>query len=148
MVGGAIPVFDRNQGNRVSARADLVNASQNISVVQNDLIARLAPVFSSYEANRQLASTFRTDALQDQVRAYRGAYQRYFNAFEEISFNDVIVAQQTLSATLNQYLDILQSQWSSVVDLSGLLQMNDVFELGPADSVAEIPQIQTNTDQL
>ena len=41
-LGGAIPVWDRNQGNRVATRADLAQASQNILGTQNQLISELA----------------------------------------------------------------------------------------------------------
>ncbi len=141
LLGGAVPVFDRNQGNRISARADLVKASQSVNNTSNTLIAQLAPAYATYQTNRQLATSFRTDALRDQVRAYRGIYMRYRNDPSGVSFNDIIVAQQTLAATLTQYLGILQSQWQGVVNVGELLQVNDIFELGPAVPVAELPQI-------
>ncbi len=141
MLGGAVPVFDRNQGGRVSARAELARASQLVVNTENQLTAQLATVYGTYSANRQLASIFQTDALRDQVRAYRGIYQRYLADPAGISFNDVIVAQQTIGTALNQYLDILQLQWQSTVDLGQLLQVDDLFQLGPAVDVAEFPQV-------
>lgn len=142
MLGGAIPVLNQNQGNRVAARAELVKASQNVSNTRNGLIGELAGAYGIYEANRQLAATFKTDALQDQVRAYRGVYQRYLADPSGVSFNDVIVAQQTVAAVLNQYVEILGAQWQSVVDLGELLQVDDVFEMGQLVEVAIIPPIE------
>lgn len=141
MLGGAIPVLNQNQGNRIAARAELVRASQNVSNTRNGLIGELAGAYGIYEANRQLAATFKTDALQDQVRAYRGVYQRYLADPSGVSFNDVIVAQQTVAAVLNQYVDILGAQWQSVVDLGELLQVDDVFEMGQLVDVAVIPPL-------
>ena len=138
-LGGAVPVWNQNQGNRISARAELVRSAQLVTDTENQLIAKLAATYSVYKSNRQLASSFRTDALSDQVRAYRGIYQRYLTDPSGISFNDVIVAQQTVSGVLNQYLDILQAQWQSTVDLGELLQVDDVFQMGDAVPVAEIP---------
>jgi len=143
ILGGAIPVFNQNQGNRVAARAELVKSTLNINDTQNQLIGQLAPVFSKYQANRQLASSFRTDALADQVRAYRGIYQRYHTDPTGIGFNDIIVAQQTLAATLTQYLSILQAQWQGTVDVGELLQVDDLFQLGPPVEVAQIPDLTT-----
>lgn len=140
-VGGALPVWNRNQGNRISTRAEVARAAQSVTNTQNDLIAQLAPVYARYQANRQLASSFKTDALRDQVRAYKGIYQRYQTSPADVNFNDVIVAQQTLAATLTQYLGILQAQWDGVVDLGELLQVDDIFQLGPPVPVARLPEL-------
>ena len=133
MVGGEIPLFDRNQGNRIAKRADMAEACRRVTETENHLLARLAPAFARYEANRQLATSFRNDALRDQVRAYRGVYQRYHTDPTGISYNDIIVAQQTLAATLTQYLGILDAQWQGAVDVGELLQVNDIFALGPPE---------------
>ena len=140
-VGGALPVWNQNQGNRISARAELIRSMQVVSDTQNQLIAKLAPMFGTYQANRQLAKSFRTDALSDQVRAYRGIYQRYLTDPTGISFNDVIVGQQTVASVLNQYINILQLQWQSTVDLGEMLQVDDLFQMGEPAEVAEIPGI-------
>jgi len=141
-LGGEIPVVNQNQGNRIAARAELVRAGQLVIETRNTLIADLASTYGVYQANRELADSFKTDALQDQVRAYRGVYQRYLADPTGVSFNDVIVAQQTVASVLNQYLDILQSQWLSVVELGQLLQVEDLFQLGPTVEVAEIPSVE------
>jgi outer membrane protein TolC len=141
MLGGDLPVLNRNQGNRIARRAEAVKASQQVQSTRNNLTASLANAFGSYEANRQLAESFQTDALRDQVRAYRGVYQRYLADPSSVSFNDVIVAQQTVAQVLNQYLDILQSQWQSLVDIGELLQVDDLMELGPLSVVASVPDL-------
>ncbi len=141
LLGGALPVFDRNQGNRVAARADLVKASETAQSISNQLVAQLAPAYATYQTNRLMAASFRTEALQDQVRSYRGIYQRYHTDPAGIGFNDIVVAQQTLASTLNQYLQILQSQWLGLVNVGELLQVDDIFALGPTADVAQIPVI-------
>ena len=139
MLGGAVPVWNKNQGNRITARAELIRSMQIVSDTQNQLIAKLAPMYGAYKSNRQLAQSYRAEALSDQVRAYRGIYQRYLTDPSGISFNDVIVAQQTLGSVLNQYIDTLQSQWQSTVDLGELLQVDDLFQMGEPAEVAKIP---------
>jgi len=141
MLGGALPVLNRNQGNRIATRAEVVKASQQVQQTRNTLTAALASAFGKYEANRQLAESFQSDALRDQVRAYRGIYQRYLADPSSVSFNDVIVAQQTVAQVLNQYLDILQAQWQSLVDIGELLQVDDLMELGPLSVVASVPDV-------
>jgi cobalt-zinc-cadmium efflux system outer membrane protein len=141
LLGGDVPVLNRNQGNRIATRADLVKAGQQVTEVQLNLIADLAKTYGVYRANRELADSFKTEGLSDQVRAYRGVYQRYLADPNGVSFNDVIVAQQTLASVLTQYLDILQSQWQSVVDLGELLQVEDLFQMGPLVPVAPVPSL-------
>jgi len=141
MLGGDLPVLNRNQGNRIARRAEVVKASQQVQNTRNNLTAALAKAFGQYEANRLLAESFQSDALRDQVRAYRGVYQRYLADPSSVSFNDVIVAQQTVAQVLNQYLDILQSQWQSLVDIGELLQVDDLMELGPLSVVASVPDL-------
>ena len=139
MVGGAVPVWNKNQGNRIAARAELIRSMQLVSDTQNQLIAKLAPMYGTYKSNRLLAQSYRAEALSDQVRAYRGIYQRYLTDPSGISFNDVIVTQQTLGSVLNQYIDTLQSQWQSTVDMGELLQVDDLFQMGAPTEVAKIP---------
>jgi cobalt-zinc-cadmium efflux system outer membrane protein len=140
-VGGAIPVWNRNQGNRIAKRADLTQASQNVLETQNRLMSELAPVYGEYQSNRQLASSYRTDALVEQVQAYRGIQERYRSDPSGIAFNDIVVAQQILANTLTQYVNILQSQWQGTVNLAELLQVDDIFQMGPPVPVAEIPEL-------
>ncbi len=140
-VGGALPVWNKNQGNRIAARAELIRSVQTVSDTRNQLIVKLAPLFGSYQANRQLSQSFQTEALADQVRAYRGIYQRYLTDPNGVSFNDVIVGQQTVASVLNQYIDILQAQWQSTVDLGEILQVDDLFQMGTPTQVAAIPAI-------
>jgi len=141
LLGGDVPVVNRNQGNRIATRADLVRAGQQVAEVRLNLISDLAKTYGVYRANRELADSFKSEGLSDQVRAYRGVYQRYLADPNGVSFNDVIVAQQTLASVLTQYLDILQSQWQSVVDLGELLQVEDLFQMGPLSPVAPIPSL-------
>lgn len=141
LLGGDVPVLNRNQGNRIATRAELVKAGQQVSEVRLNLITDLAKTYGVYRANRELADSFKTEGLRDQVRASRGVYQRYLADPNGVSFNDVIVAQQTLASVLTQYLDILQSQWQSVVDLGELLQVEDLFQMGPLSPVAQMPSL-------
>lgn len=140
-VGTELPVFNRNRGNIISAQAQLFRAEQTVNQVRNDLTAALADAFARYETSRLLAETFRAEALRDQVRAYRGVYQRYLSDPQGIQFNDVVVAQQTLALTLGQYIDVLGSQWQAVVDIAELLQVDDVFLLGKPTHLVPIPEL-------
>src|SRR5581483_792259 len=76
-VGFNIPVWDRNQGGIIQAQGNLVSATEEEHRVRDALTATLADAFERYETNRVLLEYYRDQILPDQVRAYRGVYQRY-----------------------------------------------------------------------
>ncbi len=148
-LGGEIPILNKNRGNIVTAQANVYGTEQAITQIRNDLTGQLGEAFARYEANRVLAESFRAEALRDQVRTYRGIYERYRNDPQGIQFNDVVVAQQTLALTLNQYIDVLGNQWQAVVDIAQLLQVDDMFVMGDVVHVAPIPELDAvNAEQV
>ena len=140
-VEAPIPVFNRNTGNIISTQAKLYEAQQAISQVENNLTSQLADAYSRYESNRRFIHDFQPEMLQDQVRTYRGIYERYRSDNQGIEFSDVIVAQQTLSSLLIQYLNLLGNQWQAVVDVAELLQVDDIFLLGKCLPVTTLPEL-------
>jgi cobalt-zinc-cadmium efflux system outer membrane protein len=140
-VGGPIPVFNRNTGNIISAQAKLYEAEQQVLQVENDLTSQLADAYGRYESNRRFIQDFQPISLRDQVRTYRGIYERYRTDARDIQFSDVIVAQQTLSALLSQYLKLLGDQWQAVVDVAELLQIDDIYLVGETAPLPELPDL-------
>ena len=128
-VGVPLPIFDNNRGNIIAAEAALVRACSEYERARNDLFTNLADTFARYEANRQTAEQYHNSILVDQVRAYRGAYQRY-QVDPDSDFNDVVTSQQTLASTISTYIQLLGDQWQAVADLAGLVQSDDIFALG------------------
>ena len=131
-IGAPIPIFDQNRGNILSADAALVRASSEYERARNDLLSSLADTFARYQTNSATLQSYRDSILIDQVRAYRGMYQRY-QSEPDADFNDVITAQQTLATVVTSYIQILGDQWLAVVDLAGLLQIDDLFRMGQPD---------------
>ena len=129
-VGVALPLWDRNQGNILSARAQLARAEQDVPRVRNDLSQQLAAIYERYLNNRAFVTYYRDRIVPSQVLVYRTMYKRWHAEPEKISFNDVVTAQQTLGNVLATYLQSLQAQWDAVVDLATLLQTDDLYELG------------------
>ena len=141
-VGGELPVFNRNHGNILSARAQVYRAEQTVDQVRNDLTRDLADAYARYDSSRILVDSFREQAIRDQVQAYRGIYERYRSDPNGVEFNDVVVAQQTLAATLKQYIDVLGDLWLSVVDVAELMQVDDVLSLGDGLPLIPIPDLE------
>ena len=128
--GGQIPVFDRNQGNRLNAQANLGRALQEIPRVTNDLSGQLAEAWERYANNKVLVDFYRNQAIPNQIRVYRGTFQRYRQDAAKINYNDVVVAQQTLDTVLTSYLTYLTGQWTAAVDLANLSQQPELYPGG------------------
>lgn len=120
-----VPVFDRNQGNISTAHAQLVRANQDLSETQNSLLGSLADVHARRSSSLVIVNSYRSDLLPDQVRVYRGVYDRFRAEGDGIDFSQVVVAQQTLAQVVTSYLQELQTQWDSTVELAALLQIDD-----------------------
>ncbi|MBL8814997.1 MAG: TolC family protein [Planctomyces sp.] len=120
-----VPVFDRNQGNISAAHAQLVRANQNLSETQNSLLGSLADIHARRSSSLVIVNSYRSDLLPDQVRVYRGVYDRFRAEGDGIDFSQVVVAQQTLAQVVTSYLNELQTQWDSTVELAALLQIDD-----------------------
>ncbi|QDU38654.1 Cobalt-zinc-cadmium resistance protein CzcC precursor [Maioricimonas rarisocia] len=128
-IGIPVPVFNKNQGNIVTAEADLVRTQQDLQQTYNDLTGRLAAVYATYASNLAISERYRTQILPDQVRVYRGIYDRFWQADASNDFTLVIQAQQTLFAAVNEYLDALSAQWNAVVDLAEVVQVDDLYAM-------------------
>jgi cobalt-zinc-cadmium efflux system outer membrane protein len=142
-VGIPVPVWNRNQGNILQAEGVLLRALEETERVHNDLTARLAEAFERYQNSQQLLEFYRTQILPDQVRAYRGVYDRHQQEPEVVRFGDVVVAQQTLANTVTTYIAALGAAWTAVVDVANLLQTTDLFQAGAEHPVAPVPDLPT-----
>ncbi|OAI40160.1 hypothetical protein AYO40_05120 [Planctomycetaceae bacterium SCGC AG-212-D15] len=140
-----IPVWDRNQGAIMQAQAQLLRAVEESHRVRNDLTTRLADAFERYENNRVLLAYYRDHILPDQVRAYRGVYERHQEEPNRVGFGDIVTAQQTLASAVTTYIATLGAQWTAVVDVATLLQTDDLFSGGDATGdplcVAAVPDL-------
>lgn len=124
-----VPVFNRNQGNISTAHAQLVRANQDLADVRNNLMAGLATANARLASSRVIASSYRSDLLPDQVRAYRGVYERFRVDGEDVDFSQLVVSQQSLGQVVSSYLTALSEQWSSTVDVAELLQIDDLVTM-------------------
>ncbi len=129
-IGIPVPLYNRNQGNISTANAELIRAHQDLTDTQNTLQQQLAEIFNRYDSSRVITQSYRNELLSDQVRVYRGIYERFRIAGDGIDFAQVVVAQQTLSTLVGEYLQSLEEQWIATVDLAELLQVNDLLAMG------------------
>jgi hypothetical protein len=48
----------------------------------------------------------------------------------------LVTAEQTLATAVATYVQSLGDQWQAVVDLAGLLQVDDLFQMGSPEPAA------------
>ncbi len=136
-----IPIWDQNRGNILAAQGSLIQAQEEPHRVETVLTGNLATAYGNYRTNLEALEYYRKYILPDQVRVYRGVFERR-SVDINASFYDLIGAQQTLAASVGQYLTTLGSLWMSVVSVADLLQTDDLFQLGKPLAVDPIPELQ------
>lgn len=139
--GVPVPIFNQNKGGIQKAQGELVRASRQLQTVRLDLSAKLADAFARYENNRISLQYYRDRILPDQARVYRGIYERHQLQAEEISFGDVVLAQQNLAASVAAYVAAMNAQWAAYAEIAGLLQLEDLSELPLAPPAAPEPPV-------
>lgn len=134
-----IPIWDQNKGNIISAQAALVRAVEESHRVENALTTTLAVNYTNYQNNLNALEYYRRYILLDQVRYYRGVFERR-QADPNASPSDLVTAQQALTTNVQTYLGILGSLWSAVVSVADLVQTPDLFQTGLAEG-RELPEL-------
>jgi cobalt-zinc-cadmium efflux system outer membrane protein len=139
-VGVPLALWDRNKGNIIAAQGAYVQAEQEPRRLELALSNNLATQFEGYKTNLDALEYYRRYILPDQVRAFRGVYARR-NLDPTVAFADVIGAQQTLSASIATYLNILSQLWTSVVGVADLMQTDDLFQLAKPHPLPLLPEL-------
>ena len=117
-----IPVSNRNQGNILSARADIKNATETLGTVQLDLLRKVADSLSTHRGAVAQADQYKNQIIKDAREALRLAKSGYDAGLFE--FSVYLQAQRTVIDATKEYVDILERVWTTAADISGLLQMD------------------------
>lgn len=116
-----IPVSDRNQGNIMAARANVRDSVESLGTVQLELLRQVADSFSKYRGAQKQAQRYKAKIIPDSIEALRLARSGYDTGLFE--FAEYLQAQRTLMQTQKDYVDVLETVWTSAATLAGLLQM-------------------------
>jgi cobalt-zinc-cadmium efflux system outer membrane protein len=125
-----VPIWDHNKGGIIQAQGMLLRATEEAHRVQAALTTSVASAFETYDNNLKIVEKYAREILPDQVRVYKGTYDRHWEVPDQVGFQDVVTAQQTLAAALAAYLTALDAQWQAAVALANFLQTNDLFGVG------------------
>jgi cobalt-zinc-cadmium efflux system outer membrane protein len=141
-LGIPFPIWDRNEGNIIAADAALVRAAEGPHAAEVNLTTNLATAYATYKNNLFAMDYYRRNILPDQVRYYRGVFERR-RIDPNAAFGDLVQAQQVLVADVTAYLGILGSLWTSVVAVADFLQTDDLYQLGKPLALPELPDLET-----
>jgi cobalt-zinc-cadmium efflux system outer membrane protein len=129
-MGTPLPLFDRNEGNILSARAEWVRACREVERIRLDLLHRLATAFQEYTSARHQVEAYRNDLLptgRENLQLNRQALDA-----GEIDKTQLLATQRALIQTNMEYTRSLGQLWQSIAVLDGLLLVDGLT--APANS--------------
>jgi cobalt-zinc-cadmium efflux system outer membrane protein len=146
VVATPLSLWDQNKGNIMVAESALARALEEPHRAEMALTNTLAANFVGYSNNLRALQKYRDRILPDQVRAYRGVFERRYLGGAQVktpvAFADVVTAQQALTGSVAAYLGILNALWTSVVSVADQLQTDDLFQLAQPEPLPPIPDLE------
>jgi len=118
-VGVRIPIFNRNQGNIATAKADADRARREVERVKLLLRERAAGVVQNYTFSQTAVDRYKNQMIP---RA-RKAYELYSKKYQEMAaaYPQVLIAQRTLMQLEVSYINALESFATSSLSLQSYL---------------------------
>src|ERR1700732_4233941 len=117
--GVRIPIFDRNQGNIATAKADAERAKREVERVKLLLRERAASVVQNYTFSQTAVDRYKNQMIP---RAQK-AYEMYTKKYQEMAaaYPQVLIAQRTLMQLEVSYITALENFATSSLSLQSYL---------------------------
>lgn len=138
-VGVRLPLFNRNQGNILTAQADLARARAEAGELELSLIRRHAAAFARYATARQQVAGLRQQ-VNDATEMY-GLYQEAFNA-RMASYFEVLNAQRTFFRLRLDFVEAQRRLRRAEIELDSLLLLDEAADLDRGEARSDDPKIQ------
>ena len=119
----AVPLFDRNQGNIRSARADIASSRADLRMIELDLANQTAQVIANYRTSQRLADWYEQYILpkaRETVQLTQTLYGR-----GEVTFLSLLQAQRILTETELAFVEAQIDRWTGAVQIADLLQLEE-----------------------
>jgi outer membrane protein, heavy metal efflux system len=118
-VGVRIPIFNRNQGNVATAKADVERAKSEVERVKLVLRERAASVVQNYAFSQTAVDRYQNQMIPLAQRAY----EMYAKKYQEMAaaYPQVLIAQRTLMQLEVSYITALETFATSSVSLQSYL---------------------------
>ena len=118
-VGVRIPIFNRNQGNVATARADLERAKREVERVKLVLRERAASVVQNYAFSQTAVDRYKNQMIPRAQKAYE-MYAKKYQAMAS-AYPQVLIAQRTLMQLEVSYITALETFATSSISLQSYL---------------------------
>src|SRR5947209_395772 len=121
-VGVRIPIFNRNQGNIATAKADAERARREVERVKLVLRERSASVVQNYTFSQAAVDRYKNQMIP---RAKK-AYEMYTKKYQDMAaaYPQVLIAQRTLMQLEVSYITALENFATSSLSLQSYLLMD------------------------
>src|SRR3984893_12237995 len=118
-VGVRIPIFDRNQGNIATAKADAERAKRDVQRVKLLLRERAASVVQNYTFSQTAVDRYKNQMIP---RAQK-AYEMYTKKYQDMAaaYPQVLISQRTLMQLEVSYISALENFATSSLSLQSYL---------------------------
>jgi cobalt-zinc-cadmium efflux system outer membrane protein len=118
-VGVRIPIFNRNQGNIATTKADAERAKREVERVKLVLRERAASIVQTYTFSQTAVDRYKNQMIP---RAQK-AYEMYTKKYQEMAaaYPQVLIAQRTLMQLEVSYINALENFATSSLSLQSYL---------------------------
>jgi len=116
-----VPLFDRNQGNIRSARAEIASSRANLRTIEIDLATQTAQAIAAYRTSQRLVEWYEQYILpkaRETVQLTQTLYAR-----GEVTFLSLLQAQRILTETELVFVEAQADRWNGAVMIASLLQL-------------------------
>src|SRR6202047_5347498 len=140
-VGVRIPIFNRNQGNIATAKADAERAKREVERVKLLLRERAASVVQNYTFSQTAVDRYKNQMIP---RAQK-AYEMYTKKYQEMAaaYPQVLISQRTLMQLEVSYITALEGFATSSLSLQSYL-LTDGLESPSQPGVIDQPVREVN----
>jgi outer membrane protein, heavy metal efflux system len=121
-----LPIFDRNQGNIHSAKAELVRSHNDERQVELRLTERLTAAYQRYLVARRQADSYQKNIVSQARESLRLIETGYKSQDRKYDYTAVLQAQQVFFQAQLAQTQALGELWRAVVDLAAILQQDNL----------------------
>ena len=140
-VGVQLPIFNRNQGEIVAARAEIDRAGLEKQRIALTLRERAASAVDQYANARLMAIEYRDEMLPRAKKAYSLMVEKYGNMLA--AYPRVLDSQRKLYELQAEYIIALEGVWTNGIALQGYL-LTDGLEAPARPGEVDRPIRETN----
>jgi len=132
-----VPLFDRNQGNIRTARADIASSRADLRTIELDLATQAAQAIATYRVAQRQADWYEQSILPKARETLQLTQQLY--ARGEVTFLSLLQAQKILTETELAFVEAQADRWTGAVAIADLLQLEQFPPTGDAPAVVPPP---------